>query len=35
MQYCDISQGAKNVLLQLDLTKCKKDETLLKQIVWL
>lgn len=25
----------KNVLLQPDLTKCKKDETLLKHTVWL
>lgn len=35
MQYCDISQEEKSLLLQLNLTKCKKDETFLKEIEWL
>lgn len=33
--YCDVSQEEKNLLLQVDFSKCKKDETLLKQIVQL
>lgn len=34
MRYGDVSQEETVLLLQLDLTTCKKDETLLKQIVW-